>query len=168
MENAPTTARRLFIFATLFLALDRAVALSPVPQPPIPPDIRLTIGLRDTSLDTVLSVYRAYELAAVRTQLTCSPTMKDYESWRQKGFEPSSRNMVCSELPGVLVDASWVNIAQQLINIDIVFSSRTLPSMKLRIQQFVRELEGSLTQNPSVMNLTQDTWSPEHSSSRIK
>jgi hypothetical protein len=168
MDKAPTTGRRLLTFGTLFLALNEGVALSPVPPPAIPPDIRLTIDVKDITVDDVLDVYRAFELAATRAQLTCRPTMKDYESWREKGFEPMTRTMVCSDSHAVLIDASWVNVAPKSIDIDVRFGSKTEPSTKSRMQQLVRELEKSLKEDPSVTSLTRDTWSPEHLSSQIK
>ena len=168
MDKAPTTARRLLTFGALFLALNEGVALSPAPSPAIPPDVRLTIDVKDITVDNVLDVYRTVELAATRAQLTCHPTMKDYESWREKGFEPMARTMVCSDSHAVLIDASWVNRAPQLIDIDVRFGSKTEPSTKSRVQQLVRELEKFMKEDPSVTGLMRDTWSPEHLSSQIK
>jgi hypothetical protein len=159
--NKMTWARKLLTLGILLLALNESVAISPVPPPAIPPDIRLTIGLKELTVDAVLNVYRAFEQAATRANLTCDPTTKAYESWREQGFEPMTRTMVCSDSHTVLIDAKWVNVAPKSIDIDFSFGSQTEPSTKSRMQRLVRELEKSLKEDPSVTSLTRDTWSRE-------
>jgi hypothetical protein len=157
--NGRKSSRKLLAFVSL-LALNEGIALSPVPPPAVPPEIRLTISLKEIALGSILDVYRAFEQAATRAELTCEPTMKDYQSWREKGFEPTSRNMVCHDAHTVLIDASWVNVAPKLITMDFNYGSQTEPSRKSRVEQLVRELEKSLKADPAVTGLTQDTWSP--------
>lgn len=163
-----TAHGRLVITFWAILALNEGVAHSPPPPPAIPPELRLTIRVQEIGVDEVLNVYRAFEQSATEAKLTCHPTMKDYESWREKGLEPPRRSMVCSDSHTVLIDASWLNIAPRSITIDFRFGSQTEPSARLRIEQLARELEQSLKPDPLVTSLTRDTWSPEHLSSRIK
>lgn len=147
------------------LALNEGVALSPLPPPAIPPDIRLTVGLKEVTVDDILYVYRAFEQAARQAELACEPTMKDYDSWRERDFEPMSRTMVCHDSHhSVLIGASWVNAVPKLITIDFLFGSQAEPSMK----RLAHELEKSLKADSSVASLVQETWSPEHLSSRLK
>ena len=120
------------------------------------------IGLKEMTLDQLLSVYRVFEQAATQAKLTCTLTMKNYESWREKDFEPNMRTMVCSDSHGVLIDASWVSVAARSIKMDFRFGSQTAPATKSRTQRLVREIEGSLKENPSVTNVT------EQLSSQIK
>lgn len=167
MVNGSNSAHKLLIFGALLVSNEGA-ALSPVPEPAIPPEIRLTIGVKETTVDNVLNVYRAFEQAATRAELACEPAMKDYESWRAKGFEPMSRNMVCHDSHTALIDASWVNVAPTLITIDFRFRLQAAPSTKPRMERIARELANFLKSDPSVTSLMQDTWLPEHLSSRVK
>ena len=147
------------------LALNESVALSPLPPPAIPPDIRFTVGLKETAIDEILYVYRAFGQAAGQAELTCEPTIKDYDSWREKGFEPAGRTMACHDSHHtVLIDASWVNAVPKLITIDFRFGSQAEPAMK----RLAHELEKSLKADPSVTSLVQETWSPEHLSTQLK
>jgi hypothetical protein len=91
--------------------------------------------------------------------------MKDYESWRANGFEPPTRDMVCGDTHKVLIDCSWVSADPESITIDVRIGSTESNS---RIDRLVAELEKSLKADRSVMTLVQNTWSPEHSSSKIK
>ena len=165
--NGRKSARKLVTFGIL-LAANEGVAISPVPAPAIPPEIRLTIGVNEVGLEQVFSVYRTFEQAATRAKLTCRPTMKDYDLWRKKGFEPTNRSMVCYDSQTVLIDASWVSVVPKLITIDFSFKSQTDQSTKTRVDQLARELEESFNADPAVTSLTQDTWSPEHLSSHLK
>jgi hypothetical protein len=159
------SARRFLALCTLLLASNWSVALSPNPPPAIPPDIRLTIGVNSTDL---FQVYRAFERVATRAKLICRPTMKDYESWRANGFEPMTRDMVCGDSRNYfLIDCSWVNVAPESITIDVGISSAGQAN-RSRIIRLVAELQKSLKSDASVMTVMQDTWSPEHSSSKIK
>jgi hypothetical protein len=158
-------ANKLLALSTIFLASNGSVALSPVVPPAIPPDIRLTIGVNKTGL---FKVYRAFERAATRAKLMCHPTMKDYESWRANGFEPVGRNMVCGDSRYYfLLDCSWANVAPESITIDVGISSAGQAN-KPPIMRLVAELKKSLKADASVMTVVQDTWSPEHSSSKVK
>lgn len=158
---------KLLTLGTL-LALNAVLALSPAPPPAIPPEIRLKIDVKEIAGDEVLNVYRAFEQAAAREKLTCQPTIKDYEAWREKGFEPASRSMVCFDSHTVMVDASWVNAVPKSITIDFRFGSQPDSSTKSHMEQFARQLEQTLKPDPSVTSLTQDTWWPGHLSSQIK
>jgi hypothetical protein len=166
-QGLACAASALFPLCMLCLASHRILAISPVPQPAIPPDVRLTVHLRvqgnGVDLDEVFAVYRAYEQIATRALLTCTPTMKKYESWRDDGFEPHSRDMVCGD-SHALIDASWGNVAPEEITIDV----RMIETEKSRIDQLVAELEETLKAEPSVMTVMQDTWLPEHHWSQIK
>ena len=160
MDKAPRTARRFLTFGIFFLALNEGVATSPVFSPAIPPDIRLTIGVKDITGDEVFNVYPVFELAATHAQFTCHPTMKEYESW--KGFEPTIHLMACKDSHGVLIAASRINLPPGLINIDVRWGSKTEPATQSRMQRLVRELEKSLKEDPSVTSLARDNWSAEH------
>jgi hypothetical protein len=158
------SVRKLLALSTLFLASNGSVAVSPVPPPAIPPDVRLTIGVKNAGL---LEVYRTFERVATRAQFICHPTMKDYESWRANGFEPMRRDMVCVDSRNDLIDGSWESVTPESITIDIRVVS-TEEVSKSRIDQLVAELQKSLKADRSVMTVMQDIWSPEHSRSIIK
>jgi hypothetical protein len=165
---------KILTLGALVLGWNEGVAISPMPQPAIPPDIRLTVGVKEPTLDDVLNVYQAFEQAAYQAQLICRPTMKDYKLWRQNGFEPTTRTMVCSQSQAVvdsrsvLIDASWVIVAPNSITINVRFGSQMEPSTKSRIQRIVRELEKALKEDQAVVSLAQDTWSPQHLTAQIK
>jgi len=158
------SVRTLLALSTLFLASRGSVALSPVPPPPIPPDVRLTIGVKNPGL---LNVYRTFELLATRAKFVCHPTMKDYESWRATGFEPTRRNMVCVDSHHDRIDGSWESTTPESITVEIRVLS-TAHVSKPRIDQFVAVLEKSLKADQSVMTVMQETWYPEPSWSIIK
>ena len=165
---------KILTLGVLVLGWNEGVAISPVPRPPIPPDIRLTIGVKEPTLDNVLNVYQAFEHAAYQAKLICDPTMKDYKSWRKNGFEPISRAMACSQSQAVLdsrsvsLDALWAKVDPNSITIDVRFGSQMEPSTKSRIQRIVRELEKALKEDQVVVSLAQDTWSPQHVTAQIK
>jgi hypothetical protein len=115
-----------------------------------------------------LTVYEAFEEAATRAKLTCTPTMQDYESWRAKGFEPPGRNMVCGDSRNYfLIDCSWVNVAPESVTIDVRISAAGQTS-KSRMNRLIAQLEKSLQADSSVVTVMQDTWSPEHRWLKIK
>jgi hypothetical protein len=166
---------KVLTLGALVLGWSDGVANSPMPQPAIPADIRLTIGIKEPTLDEVLSVYQAFEhAAAYQAKLICAPTMKDYKSWRQNGFEPAMRTMVCSQSQAVvdsrsvLIDASWGITAPKSMTIDVRFGSQMEPSTKSRIERIIGKLEKSLKKDQAVVSLAQDTWSPQHLRAQIK
>src|ERR1700686_4055158 len=121
-------ARKLLVLSTLLLASNGSVAISPVSQPAIPPDIRLTIGMSakefGANMAALFAVYEALEQAAMRAKLTCHPSMKDYETWRANGFAPMTRDMVCGDSRNYfLIDCSWGNVAPESVTIDMRISS---------------------------------------------
>jgi hypothetical protein len=62
---------------------------------------------------------------------------------------------------------SWANVAPESITIDVGISSAGQAN-KPPIMRLVAELKKSLKADASVMTVVQDTWSPEHSSSKVK
>jgi hypothetical protein len=165
------SARRLQVFSTLLLASTWSVALPPLPPPALPPDIRLTINLsvneQGVNVSALFAVYRALERAATQAKLTCTPAMKDYETWRATGFAPRMRDMQCHDSNCLLIDGSWVTGTPDTIIIDVRISSKD-EATKSRVDRLVAELEDSLRTDRSVMTVMQDTWSPEHSWLNIK
>jgi hypothetical protein len=139
-----------------------ASASLPVLPPPIPPDIRLTIDVKAAGL---LDVYRALERATTRAKFTCHPTMKDYELWRKKGFDPPRRDMVCDDGRHDLIAPSWVSLAPESITIDVRIAS-TDGASESRIKQVVAELKKLLGADRSVMSVM-ETWSPNHALTTI-
>jgi hypothetical protein len=164
-------ARKLLVVSTLLLASTWSVASLPLLPPPIPPAIRLTIYVSvkepGVNVSALFAVYRALEGAATQAKLTCHPSMKVYETWRTNGFEPTGRDMVCSDSHSVLIGGAWVIVAPETITIDIRLSSKE-KATRFRVDRFVAELEESLKADPSVMTVMQDTWSPEHSWLNVK
>jgi hypothetical protein len=158
------SATKLLTMSILFLVSNGSLALSPVPPPAIPPDVRLTIGVNANGL---FHVYRALERVATQAKFTCHPTMKDYESWRTNGFEPKGRNMVCDDSHDNLIDGSWVNVDPESITIDVRITTKDEASKAL-IDRLVEELEESLKADRSVMTVVQEIWSPEQAQSTIK
>jgi hypothetical protein len=98
---------------------------------------------------------------------TANPTMTGYQSWHEKGFDPTARDMVCSDSHNVLIDASWLRTFPKAITVDVRFGSKAEPATNAG-QKFVRELKNSLQNDPLVASLKQDTWSPEHTASQLK
>jgi hypothetical protein len=159
------SASKLLVLSTLFLMRAGALAaLSPVIQPPIPPGVRLTIGLNRTG---ILGVYRNLEQVAVQAKFTCVPTTKTYESWRANGFEPNRRDMVCNDSDNNVVDASWLSMSPESITIDVRKTSKDEES-KARVDRLIGTLEKSLNADQLVMTLVKESWSPEHTRSTIK
>jgi hypothetical protein len=54
MVNGSGPASKLLTLGAL-LVLSEGVALSPLPEPAIPPEIRLTINVKEAALDNVLT-----------------------------------------------------------------------------------------------------------------
>jgi hypothetical protein len=164
-------ARKFLVVSTVLLASPWGAASIPLPPSPLPPDIRLTINVSmkeaRVDLSALSAVYRALEGAAARAALACHPTMKDYEKWRAKGFEPNRRVMVCGAAHSALIGGSWGSGDPETIIIDVRITSKEEANVS-RIDRFVAELEDSLKADPSVMTVMQDTWSPEHSWLNIK